>query len=268
MSLFRRGSAVAPGARKLSKTLQSGEGAEAPKQRGGTPPTSGSGAHSTPVPGTEPPEKAGGRATRTGGPWDASEVPDLAESGRVDFGGLWVPAFEGLEIRVEADPETGVVVSVTLVLDGSAVQVQPFAAPRSEGIWDEVRTEMAAGLTSQGGTADMVEGPLGVELRAKVPVRRPDGSSAVEAARFVGVDGPRWFLRGAVTGRAAAAPGSDDRLLQVFRDVVVVRGSTPMAPREPIPLVLPDAVRQAGPDEAEDDALQPFERGPEITEVR
>jgi len=183
----------------------------------------------------------------------------------VDLGGLWLPAFEGLEIRVEADPQTGSIVSVTLVLDDSALQVQPFAAPRTGGIWDEVRTEMAAGLTQQGGTADMVEGTFGTELRAKVPVSRPDGSSGVEAARFVGVDGPRWFLRGALTGRAAAQPVAEEPLLEVFREIVVVRGATPMAPREPIPLLLPEAVQQVGPD-VED--LEPFARGPEITEIR
>lgn len=223
------------------------------------------GARPVQAPTPDPRHQAGGRTTRANGPWDISEIEDPGEAGRVDLGGLWLPAFEGLEIRVEADPQTGSIVSVTLVLDDSALQVQPFAAPRTGGIWDEVRTEMAAGLTQQGGTADMVEGPFGTELRAKVPVSRPDGSSGVEAARFVGVDGPRWFLRGALTGRAAAHPAGEEPLLDVFREIVVVRGATPMAPREPIPLMLPEAVQQAGPEE---ETLEPFARGPEITEIR
>lgn len=205
--------------------------------------------------------------SRASGPWDISEMPDPAAGGRVDLGGLWIPAFDGLEIRVEGDQETGAVLSVTLVYEDSAVQVQPFAAPRSGGIWDEVRAELAASLTSQGGTADVVEGPLGPELRAKVPVRRPNGSSGVEAARFLGVDGPRWFLRGAFTGRAAAAPTADEPLLQVFQDIVVVRGTAAMAPRDPIPLVLPQEATHGQEDQVEE-TLSPFERGPEITEVR
>lgn len=211
-------------------------------------------------------EEASPQVTRAGGPWDISEMPDPGAGGRVDLGGLWVPALDGLEIRVEADQESGSVVSVTLVHQDSAIQVQPFAAPRSGGIWSEVRTEMAAGLTSQGGTADIVEGPLGPELRAKVPVQRPDGSSVVEPVRFLGVDGPRWFLRGAMTGRAAADPAAEQPLLSVFQDLVVVRGASPMAPRDPIPLTLPSEVKEA--EAAQQEELSPFQRGPEITEVR
>jgi hypothetical protein len=67
-------------------------------------------------------------------------------------------------------------------------------------------------------------------------------------------------------------------LLSLFRDIVVVRGAAPMAPRDPIPLRLPvapaDGGDEAGDDAAEDDSagagpeLAPFERGPEITEIR
>ena len=62
-------------------------------------------------------------------------------------------------------------------------------------------------------------------------------------------------------------------LLDVFRAVVVVRGSDPMAPRELLPLRLPSDAAEA-PDAAEADgegetpSIDPFERGPEITEVR
>ena len=181
-------------------------------------------------------------------------------------------------MRIEADQQTSEVVAVTLVLDDSALQVQPFAAPRSEGIWADVRTEIRSGITQQGGTVDEVDGPFGPELRTRVPVRAADGSQAVQPARFVGVDGPRWFLRGVVTGQAALEPGTDADLVALFRDIVVVRGDSPMAPRDPIPLRCPHRPRpgrrrtrprsrttvRAG--RAED--LKPFERGPEITEIR
>jgi hypothetical protein len=52
---------------------------------------------------------------------------------------------------------------------------------------------------------------------------------------------------------------------------VVVRGEAAMAPRELLPLRLPEQVAQeaadAEPGGSADD-LKPFERGPEITEVR
>ena len=227
------------------------------------------------------PTTAGPGADRSRGPWDLSEVDDPAAGGRVDLGGMWLPGRPGLEVRVEADQATSRVVAVTLVLGDGALQVQPFAAPRSEGIWDEVRAEIRAGITAQGGVADEVEGPLGVELRTKVPVRAADGSSGVQPARFVGVDGPRWFLRGVLTGRAAVGDGADTELIDLLRDVVVVRGDQPMAPRDPIPLELPAATAPAGAaggDEHQpedepagggaDSDLRPFERGPEITEIR
>ena len=112
-------------------------------------------------------------------------------------------------MRIEADQETSEVVAVTLVLGEGALQVQPFAAPRSEGIWDDVRAEIRAGITKQGGTADEVDGPLGTELRTRVPVRAADGTQTVQPARFLGVDGPRWFLRGVLTGKPAVQPGPD-----------------------------------------------------------
>jgi hypothetical protein len=170
-------------------------------------------------------------------------------------------------VRVEADNTTGQVIAVTLVLGEGALQVQPFAAPRSEGIWDEVRSEIRVGITQQGGTADEVQGPLGPELRTRVPVRAADGTSGVQPARFLGIDGPRWFLRAVITGRPAVEPGTDGDLLALLREVVVVRGAHPMAPREPIPLTLPD--EPAGPDDATGgaDPLNPFARGPEITEI-
>ncbi len=218
---------------------------------------------------------------RENGPWDVSEVDDPASGGRVDLGGMWLPGRPGLEVRIEADQATSQVVAVTLVLADSALQVQPFAAPRTEAIWHEVRDEIRAGITKQGGTSDEVEGPFGTELRTKVPVRAQDGSTGVQPARFLGVDGPRWFLRAVITGRAAVEDGADEQLVSVLRDVVVVRGEEAMAPRDPIPLELPAtpaAAEPLGPDEGSDDGgdqgersaedLKPFERGPEITEIR
>jgi hypothetical protein len=203
---------------------------------------------------------------RSSGPWDLSDVDDPAADGRISMGGMWIPMVEGLEVRVEADQETGNVIAVTLVLDDGALQLQPFAAPRHEGIWDEVRAEIRTGITRDGGTADEVEGPLGMELRTKVQVRAQDGTAGVEPARFLGADGPRWFLRGVLTGRPAAPEGDDEALVALFRDVVVVRGAGPMAPREPIPLALPEQT-VAVADEVPDDPLSPFTRGPEITEI-
>ncbi len=78
------------------------------------------------------------------------------------------------------------------------------------------------------------------DLRAQVPVRLPDGTDGLQVVRFVGADGPRWLLRGVISGQGAVQPQAAGVLEQIFRDTVVVRGEGPIAPRDPIVLKLPD----------------------------
>lgn len=217
-------------------------------------------------------------APRPDGPWDVSEVSKPGE-GRVDLGGLFVPGVPGMELRVEVAGDA--IVAATVVLKDSAIQLQAFAAPKREGIWTEVREEIAAGITKQGGAVEEVEGPLGWELRAQVPVQLPDGKRGSQLVRFVGVDGPRWFLRGVISGQGAVQPQTAGLLEQIFRDTVVVRGDGPMAPRDPIVLKLPDNAKMVPDGVKQDQAgtgsaptsrfaggLDKLRRGPEISEVR
>lgn len=206
-------------------------------------------------------------ADRSAGPWDATEVD--GPEGFLDLGGLWLRGRDGMELRLEIDEDSGRVTSATVQLEGSAVQLQAFAAPRSEGIWDEIRDEIAAGVTRQGGTVDDVPGPFGRELLASIPVRTPEGATSQTPARFAGIDGPRWFLRAVFHGAAAYDAEAAGTLESVVRDVVVVRGVEAMAPRELLPLRPPDEPPPPAEAEADErETLQPFSRGPEITEVR
>jgi hypothetical protein len=208
------------------------------------------------------------------GPFDASEVED--SSGRLDLGALWVRGLPGMELRLEVEEETQNIVGATAVLGDSAVQLQAFAAPKTSGIWDDIRAEIAESIVAQGGTADEERGVLGTELRTRMPSAGPDGRTVFAPARFVGVDGPRWFLRAVFSGRAAIEDEAAADLMDVVRQTVVVRGDAAMAPRDLLPLRLPQEVTDAqaeaegeaeGPGRSADD-LNPFERGPEITEVR
>lgn len=212
------------------------------------------------------PAPAAQLSDRSAGPWDATEVD--GSDGYIDLGGLWLRGQDGMELRLEMDEESGRVTAATIQLAGSAVQLQAFAAPRSEGIWDEIRSEIASGVTRQGGTVDDVPGPFGRELLASIPIRTPEGATAQTPARFAGIDGPRWFLRAVFHGSAAYDASAAGTLESVVRDIVVVRGSEAMAPRELLPLRPPD--QPAAEPEPVDtgDPLQPFTRGPEITEVR
>ncbi|GAA3081901.1 hypothetical protein GCM10010485_19970 [Streptosporangium carneum] len=89
--------------------------------------------------------------------------------------------------------------------------------------------------------------------------------------RYIGVDGPRWFLRAVVSGRAEPSEEVTATLEGVVRDIVVVRGDEPMAPKEAIELRLPPEARQAVEQQAggrDTPDLNPFDRGPEIAEIR
>jgi len=205
---------------------------------------------------------------RPSGPWDSDDAP---ERERVDLGALKVAIPPGVELRLELSPE-GQVMAVTLVDGDSSAQLNVFAAPRSEGIWAEVRQEIADALNSGGGQATEGEGVLGPELRAVVPNEVPGQGIVHAPARFVGVDGPRWFLRALLTGPAATEDPAARTLLDAVRDVVVVRGADPMPAREPLVLTLPPEAQQVIPPEQDDATEKPTltlpQRGPEITEVR
>ena len=71
------------------------------------------------------------------------------------------------------------------------------------------------------------------------------GAAGARPARFVGVDGPRWFLRGVIAGKAAEQPDDASEIEELFRSVVVVRGTTPMPPRDLIPLHMPKSTQTA-----------------------
>jgi Protein of unknown function (DUF3710) len=203
-----------------------------------------------------------------GGPWDESEVDGLGR--RVDLGAIWLPGVAGMELRMEIDKKTNQVTGVGVTLAGSALQVQAFAAPRTEGIWDEIRAEIAESVTRQGGSVDDLPGPFGRELLARLPVRTPEGRTGHRPARFIGHDGPRWFLRGVLTGAAAVDPQQAAQLEALFADIVVVRGTEARAPRDLLALRLPGQRRPvaAPPVETPTPTLDPLTRGPEITEIR
>lgn len=206
------------------------------------------------------------------GPRDVADAGELGE--RIDLGALQVAPVPGMELRLELDKQQHVTGAVVAMSD-SIVQLQAFAAPRSAGIWGEIRDEIEEMITGRGGTVDVGQGPFGTELRTRLPQSGAQGRTVFAPAVFAGVDGPRWLLRMVYSGPAAVDPEQRERLDQAVRGIVVVRGDEPRAPREMLPLSMPSQPESAEPvtedDEAEPekgDDLRPFERGPEITEVR
>lgn len=210
------------------------------------------------------------------GPLDRSAVEDDSEY--LNLGPIWIKGIQGMELRLEVNEQEQHITGLTAVLGESAVQLQAFAAPRTEGVWIDIRNEIAKSITDSGGTAEVVTGPFGEELQTRMPQTGPDGRTMFMPARFIGVDGPRWFLRAVVSGRAAIEPAAAAAVHELIRTTVIDRGGEAMPPRELLPLRLPEQAQpaqqgepgQAGAEPAAQsvDDLKPFERGPEITEVR
>jgi len=204
---------------------------------------------------------------RTAGPWDsAGGYPDQP---RIDFGSLLVPVRDGYDIQVMMSEEEGI--SVAVVRGDSGLQLQPFAAPRSSGLWHEVLPEIAQEVAKVGGQSAEQDGPFGPELLARVLPPGP-GTHQVppQPMRFIGVDGPRWFLRGLISGPAAIDDEQAQQFRDILADVVVVRGDQAQPPRQPLQIQLPEEARQVLEDQADDqpNPLDPYRRGPEITETR
>jgi hypothetical protein len=202
----------------------------------------------------------------TTGPWDVADSPD-DDLPRVDLGAIRLPAVPGTDLRVEIGPQQQIV-AVSLREGDSQLQVAVFAAPRAAGIWDEIRADLATSASGQGASLREIEGPFGAELAGTImavvaaepgqapppPVRTP--------ARFLGVDGPRWFLRGILTGPAAVSQEAAGLLEEAFRQIVVVRGGDPMPVRDQLPLTLPadvagELARQQAGDAADGRTLEP-----------
>ena len=182
------------------------------------------------------------------GPWDLQELPeDQEDVPRIDLGALQVPAVDGMQLRMEQAPD-GTITAVVLALGGSALELRAFAAPRTAGIWDELRGDIAKELSGNGARYEESYGEYGPELVAHLPMRGPDGTTTTGTIRFLGIDGPRWFLRGVLQGHAASSEQSAQ------------------PPREILPLHAPGAV--AGPEAEDLPGIDPLAPGPTIAEVR
>ncbi|WP_454172982.1 DUF3710 domain-containing protein [Microbacterium maritypicum] len=184
----------------------------------------------------ETPSKSAPLNRATDGPFDDSEANPVRPY--IDLGGIKILPREGLNLRLEVEEQSKRIVAVGLDYADSSLQVQPFAAPRTGGLWDETRVQLRDQVKAQGGRVEEREGPLGKELLAEVPATAAEGSG-LRLARFIGIDGPRWFLRGVIGGAGASDPDAAAKVEDLFRSIVVVRGGSPMPPRDLIPLKMP-----------------------------
>jgi hypothetical protein len=138
-----------------------------------------------------------------------------------------------VEIHLQAGPQ-GQIQQIQLAHEGSRLALSVFAAPRTEGIWDEIRATLRSSLVDGGARPEEIQGDYGPELRAKVR-----DSSGTTEVRHVGIDGPRWFVHGVFLGPAAFQPDRTGALLDVLRGLVVDRGTEARPVSEALPLQLP-----------------------------
>ena len=210
-----------------------------------TPATAGTAAEDAPdAMDANPGGSAGHGGTAAGtGPFDASQVEgDGVE--RADLGSVLVPAIADRELRLQVDEQSGQVRAVMLAGSDGACEFQAFAAPRNGDLWSEVRPQIAEDMARRGGHATEREGRWGTELVCQMPVRRPDGTTATQPSRIVGVNGDRWMLRASFLGRPAVDPDAAPEWEDALAQIVVRRGEQAMPVGEPLPVTLPDDARR------------------------
>jgi hypothetical protein len=176
---------------------------------------------------------------QSAGPWDSAEVPDDGLD-RIDLGSLRVAPREGAELRLQVDEASGEVQSVMLAGEDGARELRAFAAPRGGDLWSEVRPQIAADVSRQGGTATQREGRFGTELVCQMQVVMPDGTQAMQPTRIIGVNGGRWLLRATFLGQPAVEPEGAQDWEDSLATVVVDRGTHAMPVGDALPLSLPD----------------------------
>src|SRR5699024_6967914 len=121
------------------------------------------------------------------GPFDIYQ--DYPEHDRVDLGALKVPVVAGVRVRLAPDDDPHRVLAVRLIHEGGGIQLQAFATPRSEGLWNTVRQQLRESVSAQGGESDELHTSLGKELAIEVPAKTESGKPGKRVMRFAGIDG-------------------------------------------------------------------------------
>jgi hypothetical protein len=182
---------------------------------------------------SEAPRRGEPAAVDAYGPYDETEMPD-DEIPRLDLGSVRIPVPDGAQLQVEVGDE-GALQAVHLLTEVGQFTLSAFAAPRSAGLWPEVCDELAEALRSDGAAPRVQRGHWGQELT---------GAADEVVLRFLGVDGPRWMLRGIAACPEEYASEADELLHELARHTVVVRGEDPMPVRTPLPVSLPEEIAE------------------------
>jgi hypothetical protein len=180
------------------------------------------------------------------GPFDIDDFddPSVAELARLDLGSVLIPMPEAGQLQVELT-ETGVPSAVWVVTANGRFTIAAYAAPKTDGLWREVASELADSLRKDSAQVSIKDGPWGREVVG----------TASGVVRFIGVDGYRWMIRCVINGPHESIEALEQEARAALADTVVRRGDTPLPVRTPLPVNLPepmaDQLRQAAQQQAE-----------------
>ena len=178
---------------------------------------------------------------RPNGPWDRAETD--GRRGRRRLHRPRRPGRQGrpgLELRLQVDEQAQQVAAVMLAGPESGLELRAFAAPRSG-------RHLGRGPQRHRGRGDQAR-RHGDRARRRVRHRAAGRRAGPDAGRQAGhPDQPDRRRRGAALAAArhvprqerARSPIPEGLVEQAFRDVIVVRGDGPMAPRDMIPMPMP-----------------------------
>lgn len=178
--------------------------------------------------------EAGGDLFDDAGPYDVEDAPEDGVN-RLDLGALRLPVRDNSQLKVKLNPD-GSASEIYIITELCVITVSVFAAPRSSGLWrDEWCGDLARDMRAKKADVHSATGVWGQELVVTFPG---------EVLRFVGVDGPRWMMRAAVSSLPERVENAAAALYELVRGTVVVRGEIPMPVGMPLPLQLPPAIAQ------------------------
>ncbi len=197
------------------------------------------------------------RDWRQDGPFDLSEVDlDADDIERLDFGALILTPFDGMQMQLQVDQQSGLVQAVLVMHQQSAIEIALFAAPAQSSMAAEIRDQMAEATVNAQGTVTLAEGPFGTEIRRVMPIQDEAGQQVDHVSRTWFAEGPKWALRGVLMGEAGMQEGVEgptEMLFEFFANTVVRRGHDPKVPGVLIPMTIPDSLTPTAESEPKSD---------------
>ena len=133
----------------------------------------------------EPASEYQGRGEERG-PWDVNDedVPDYDDY--LDLGAYYLPFLRGIQLRIKANRATQQVLGSTITFGSSSLEIEAFAAPKTLGLWDDVRGD----LLEANKAASEVDGVFVVERgeeplapRDLIPMHPPVAPAERKAAK-------------------------------------------------------------------------------------